>query len=52
MAEDTSVKAAPEMEPKATKAKGKNAPYKLDEKIARFNDKRHSNSKAFMLILN
>lgn len=36
----------------ATKAKGKNAPYKLDEKIARFNDKRHSKSQAFMLILN
>jgi hypothetical protein len=36
----------------ATKAKGKNAPYKLDEKIARFNDKRHSKTQVFMLILN
>jgi hypothetical protein len=36
----------------ATKAKGKNAPYKLDEKIARFKDKRHSKSQPFMLILN
>ena len=36
----------------ATKAKGKNAPYKLDEKIARFDDKRHSKSQVFMLILN
>jgi hypothetical protein len=36
----------------ATKAKGKNAPYKLDEKIAKFNDKRHSKSQVFMLILN
>lgn len=34
----------------ATKAKGKNAPYKLDEKVARFNDKRHSKSQDFMLI--
>ncbi len=36
----------------ATKAKGKNAPYELDEKIAMFNDKRHSKSQVFMLILN
>lgn len=36
----------------ATKAKGKNAPYKLDEKIAKFNDKRHSKSQVFMLISN
>ena len=36
----------------ATKAKGKNAPYKLDERIARFNDKRHSKTQPFMLILN
>lgn len=34
----------------ATKAKGKNAPYKLDEKIAKFNDKKHSKSQDFMLI--